>query len=887
MLSAGTRLGPYEIVASLGAGGMGEVYRARDTRLDRAVAIKVLPPALASDPQFRERFDREARAISRLTHPHICTLHDVGEHEGMAFLAMELIEGETLAARLGRGALPIDEALSVAIDIGSALDTAHRAGIVHRDLKPGNIMLARSGPKLLDFGLAKAAATVQSTATAPTAAAITAHGTILGTFQYMAPEQIEGRDADARSDIFAFGCVLYEMLTGSKAFAGKSEASLIGAIMHASPPSVSATVPVSPSELDRLVQTCLAKDPDDRWQDVRDLLRELKWIRSSGLAPRVPVAGSSKGAALRSRAIVALAAAAVLATVVSTYVITRSRVAPDVPAWAGGPITLTIGIPEGTSPPSEQGGTSPPAVSPDGRMVAWVSRGRDGSRIWIRRLDETTPRALPGTDGASYPFWSPDNRALGFFAQATLKRTNVAGGSVQALAETPLVALGGTWSAQDVIVFSTRFGLYQMPAGGGPVTQVAALDRSRQENSLRFPQFLPDGRHFLYVARSGRPEQNAAYIGSLDGKPVRLFPTLSNVVYAPPGYLLFVRDRTLVARRFDPLTLAAGAETIDVAPNVGGNSITVVGFMSVSTNGVLAYTSTPQPQQALRWFDRQGRALGALIEGVAVDQFRIAPDGRRVAAAILDAKAGTRSLWLYEAERPPVRLTFAGTHDWEPVWSPDGTRVAFGSYRDGPMNIYVKSVSGAGRDEPLLISDDQRDVGDWSADGKFLAYNLILDTNRSDVFVMPLSGADRKPVPIAATAAQENRSRFSPDTRWIAYDSDESGRTEVYVQPFPPTGGKWQVSPSGGFHPVRRRDGRELFYLGPNNTLMARDVRHGATFELGPPQRLFQTNTSIAAVGTGYDVSIDGKSFLVADRAPVGPVQPITVVLNWPALLKR
>jgi eukaryotic-like serine/threonine-protein kinase len=886
MLPPGTRLGPYEIVSMLGAGGMGEVYRARDTRLDRAVAIKVLPAAVAHDAQFRERFDREARVISRLTHPHICTLYDVGEHEGMAFLAMELIDGETLATRLERGALPIDEALTVAIDIGSALDTAHRAGIVHRDLKPGNIMLARSGPKLLDFGLAKNAA-VQSTATAPTAAAITAHGTILGTFQYMAPEQIEGRDADTRSDIFAFGCVLYEMLTGHRAFAGKSEASLIGAIMHASPPSVSAAVPVSPPELDRLVQTCLAKDPEDRWQDLRDPLRELKWIRTAGLAPRVTASGSAKGAAGRSRAIAASAGVVALAVVAGAFLITRSRATTDVPAWASGPITLTIDNPEGTAPPNEQGGTSPPVVSPDGRTVTWVSRGRDGSRLWIRRLDETTPRALSGTDGASYPFWSPDSRALGFFAQATLKRTNVAGGSVQSLAATPLVPLGGTWNAQDVIVFSTRYGLFQMPAGGGPVTQVAALDRSRQENSLRFPQFLPDGRHFLYVARSGRPEQNAAYVGGLDGKSVRLFPTLSNVIYAPPGYLLFVRDRTLVARRFDPSTLAVGAETIDVAPNVGGNSITVVGFMSVSTNGVLAYTSTPPPQYMLRWFDRQGRALGTLIEGVAIDQFRLAPDGRRVVAAILDANAGTRSLWIYEAARPPVRLTFAGTHDWEPVWSPDGDRVAFGSYRDGPMNIYVKSVAGARPDEPLLISDDQKDVGDWSADGKFLAYNLINDTNRSDVLVMPLTGTDRKPLTIAATAAQENRARFSPDSRWIAYDSDESGRTEVYVQPFPPTGGKWQVSPMGGLHAVWRRDGRELFYLGPNNTLMAREVRPAATFELGPPQRLFQTNMSLSAIGSQYDVSIDGKSFLVADRTPVGPAPPITVVLNWPALLKR
>jgi eukaryotic-like serine/threonine-protein kinase len=888
MLAPGTRLGPYEIVSCLGAGGMGEVYRALDTRLGRAVAIKILPTALAHDSQFRERFDREARTISRLTHPHICTLYDVGEHDGTAFLAMELIEGETLAARLERGALPIEQALAVAIDIGSALDTAHRSGIVHRDLKPGNIMLARSGPKLLDFGLAKSAAAVQSTATAPTAAAITAHGTMLGTFQYMAPEQIEGRDADTRSDIFAFGCVLYEMLTGHRAFAGKSEASLIGAIMHASPPSVSAAVPVSPPELDRLVQTCLAKDPEDRWQDLRDPLRELKWIQTARLAPRVTATGSFKGAGVRSRTIVAIAGVVALAIGVGGFLVTRSRVTPAVPAWADGPITLTIDIPEGTAPPNEQGVTSPPAVSPDGRMVAWVGRGREGPRIWIRRLDETTSRALPGTEGASYPFWSPDSRALGFFAQATLKRTSVAGGSIQALAATPLVALGGTWNAQDVIVFSTRYGLYQIPAGGGSLTQVAALDRSRQENSLRFPQFLPDGRHFLYVARSGRPEQNAAYVGSLDGKPVRLFPTMSNVIYAPPGYLLFVRDRTLVARRFDPATLAVGAETIDVAPNVGGNSITVVGFMSVSTNGVLAYTSTPPPQQTLRWFDRQGRPLDSLIEGVAVDQFRISPDGRRVVAAIIDASAGTRSLWMYEAGRPPVRLTFAGTHDWEPVWSPDGTRVAFGSYRDGPLNIYIKPVSGTGPDEPLLLSDDQKDLnGDWSMDGKYLAYNLILDTNRSDVMVMPLTGTARTPVPIAATAAQENRARFSPDTRWIAYDSDESGRTEVYVQPFPPTGGKWQVSPAGGLHPVWRRDGRELFYLGSNNTLMAREVRAAATFELGPPQRLFQTDLSLSAAGAGYDVSIDGKSFLVADRTPGGPVQPITVVLNWPALLKR
>ena len=924
-LQPGARLGPYEVLSALGAGGMGEVYKARDARLDRTVAIKVLSEALAADPQFRERFDREARAISRLTHPHICTLYDVGEQTGTAYLVMELLEGETLAERLTKGALPLEQALTIATQIASALEKAHRAGITHRDLKPANIMLTKAGAKLLDFGLAKSGAGRAGTSggagnaaglsTLPTTPPqLTQQGMILGTFQYMAPEQLEGEEADARTDLFAFGAVFYEMLTGKRAFEGKSQASLISAIMSSEPAPVSALQPLTPPALERLVKTCLAKDPDDRWQSAGDLLRELKWAANA--APPPDRAGLVV-ARRNGREVVAwsVAAVGVLAALAIGLVGYRQRTPADIPVFR-----TTILPPDDVSFAGSTAAADRFALSPDGRRIAFVARGEDQrTLLWVRPLDQLTAQPLASTDGASSPFWSPDSRFIAFYAQGKLKKIDAAGGPPLTLTDTVQGGGGtggGTWNRDDVIVFSPRSGsgLFRISASGGVSSPVTAIDVASNERGHQYPFFLPDGRQFLYVSRGTATSPTAVggvYVGALDSKERKqIFKGGSNTTYAR-GSLLFLRDATLMAQAFDTGTLeltgdpAPLAETIDIGGLTGA-----FGAFGVSETGLLAYqTRGGDLRSQLTWFDRTGKLVATVGEPADQMNLQLSPNGTQLAVSVLDPATNARDLWIHDLARDNLRkrFTFDPSDDLQAVWSPDGSRLIFNSARKGTQDVYQKASTGAGAEDAIVAdSTNNKYPTSWSPDGRFVLFFIGSANSKTgnDLWLLPLSG-DRKATPLLQVPFNQIDARFSPDGRWIAYGSNESGqRSEVFVMPFggaaagatrSPDGseGKWQVSSSGGSVPRWRRDGKELFYLSDDNTLMAATVNgQGSAFEVGAVRALFEIQRRMAAYlgynsGNNYDVSPDGQRFLVNVAVAGQTTAPIALVVNWPAALEK
>jgi Tol biopolymer transport system component len=871
---------------------MGEVYRARDTRLDRVVAIKILPETLAADPQFRNRFDREARTISQLEHPHICALYDVGEQDGTSFLVMQYLEGETLEARLKKGAFPLDQALAIAIQIASALDTAHRAGIVHRDLKPGNIMLTNTGAKLLDFGLAKAgeaAAAGAGLSMLPTTPpGLTVQGTILGTFQYMAPEQLEGQEADARTDIFAFGAFLYEMLTGKKAFVGKSQASLIGAILKDDPPPISTLQPVAPALLNRTVTRCLAKEPDARWQSARDLLEELKWIAERSPAT-LPVAVAERWK-MRERLAWIVAAACALAAV--GFLIFAFRREPA----AAQAVQFVVLPPEkGNFSDDGQAGTNPQpqlAISPDGRLLAFVVTTADGrARLWVRSLDAVAPRMLPGTEGAAHPFWSPDSRFIGFFAAASLKKIDVNGGPAQVLCDSPGTR-GGTWNRDGVIVFA-RFwtdGLYRVSATGGTPVLVTKIDPTRHELWHRWPEFLPDGRHFLFMSRSTQPGQDGIYAGSLDWPETsRVLATDSRVAFAPPGYLLFVREGTLLAQSFNADTLRLIGDAVPAAAKVGAYPVTGEAAFSSSATGLAYASGVAIPASQLTWFDRSGRTFGTIGATGPNRNAALSRDGTRVAVQREDLDSGGNDLWVVDvAGGSTSRFTFGSAQKRSPVWSPDGNRIAFGSYV-GTTDLYQKNTNGAGGEELLLKTGATGALAtDWSSDGRVLVYDAAGPKTSYDLWILPLVG-DRTPHPFLQTGFVETQGQLSPDGRWMAYSSDETGVREVWVQPVPASGAKWQLSTEGGAEPRWRRDGSELFYVAGTGMLMAVPIKAGApTLEAGPPKPLFETHRPYTGpLFSNYVPAADGQRFLVNTTAADTPPSPITVVLNWTAALKK
>ncbi len=876
-LSIGSRLGPYEIVEAIGAGGMGEVYKALDTRLDRTVAIKVVPDHLSKDEDVRQRFEREAKTISSLSHPHICALYDVGSQDGVEFLVMEFLEGETLTDRLSKGPLPVEQLLRFSIEIADALEKAHRQGIIHRDLKPANVMLTKSGVKLLDFGLAKAIAPVSpnSSLTAlPTIAPnLTTAGTILGTFQYMAPEQLEGREADARSDIFAFGAVLYEMATGRKAFEGKSQASLIGSILRDEPAPISVVQPMTPPALDRVVKTCLAKDPEDRWQTARDVLLQLKWIQEGGSLAGLPAPVAARR---KNRERIAWGVAAALALAAAAFGLAFARRAP-VPLRT---VRFEIATPEDVT------SIDAPRISPDGRVIAFNAVDSTGkTRIWLRPLNGLSAQPLAGTEGTTRPFWSPDSRFLGFFADGKLKKIDASGGPAQKICDAP-TGSDGTWSANGVILFDGRGNdpIYRVSAGGGTPTIGVKPEASRKETSVGWPEFLPDGLHFLYLTTGEKPDDSMYRIGLIDStESLPLAPAQTLVTYTPPGYLLFARDRTLVAQSFDLKSRKTKGEPVPLAEHIATDSVGLARF-SVSRDGTLVYR-TGESGNRLLWVDRAGKDLETLGDAAEYHNPTFSPTGDRVAFDLADPRTGRPNIWVRDLARGVnSRFTFSGDEPIAPVWSPDGRRIVF---RAGSgWDLYEKPADGEGEQKLMLHTGEQKLPGDFSRDGRYLAFQSRGKDTGWDIWILPMFG-DGKPFPFLKTPFLEALPVISPDGHYLAYQSNQSGRPEVYVQSFPTPGGKWQISTGGGFEPRWRADGRELYYRDDDQKFMAVGIVTDPKFAAGQPKALFQSRFETSVTRNRYLPSPDGSRFLAVGTLGRESITPTTVALNWFAELGR
>jgi len=885
-LEAGTRLGPYEIVSPLGAGGMGEVYRARDSRLGRDVAVKVLPSHLSDNAELKQRFEREAKAVSALSHPHICALFDVGNEGGVEYLVMELLDGETLADRLTKGPLPSDQVLRFGIQIADALDRAHKQGIVHRDLKPGNVMLTKSGVKLLDFGLAKhRAATVDSQIsqlsslpTEMTPTNLTERGTIMGTFQYMSPEQLEGKEADARTDIFAFGCVLYEMASGQKAFSGKSRASMIAAILERDPAPISSIVPMIPPALDRVVKTCLAKDPDDRFQTAHDAKLQLEWIVEGGSqagAPAIVVARR------KSRERWAWIAAGILgaAALALAYLWRRSAAHPA-------EMVQTSILPPEKGRFNFTSGS--PAISPDGSRITFVATDTAGKNmLWVRPLAALAAQPLAGTEDSFSPFWSPDGTKIGFFQGTKLKKIDAAGGPAETLCDAT-TGRGGAWNADGTIVFASDFnsGLSKVAAAGGTPSPLTKIDTAQREATHRWPSFLPDGRHFLFLVRhagSGtEPSRSAIWIGSLDGQRSELIHSVdSEAVYAS-GHVLFVRDRTLLAQPFSPGRRKLLGDAFPVAEHLQDLTGYSLSMFSAAGTGSFIYAGGGSVGVSqLAWYDRNGKRLEAIGEAGTIARPRLSHDEKRIALDVGDPSSSNTDVWVFDiARKTQTRLTFSPGFDGYPVWSPDDSQIAFSSDRKNPGDIYVKSSSGTGEEKAVLASDSNKTPFSWSSDGKTIAFSGLEPKvkNRTGA-IGTVSIADGKASPFAENPFNQGEPTFSPDGKWIAYTSAESGKFEVYVRAFPDTGGKWQISSAGGEDPVWSRDGAEIFYdLGTR--VVSVPVKTSPAFEAGSPQLLFEAPIR-GDSGVQFDVTADGKKFLIDADVTESAEAPITLVQNW------
>jgi serine/threonine protein kinase/Tol biopolymer transport system component len=904
-LTAATRLGPYEIVGVIGAGGMGEVYRARDPRLGRDVAVKILPLSFAADPDLLRRFELEARAAAALNHPNILAVHDVGSHDGTPYLVSELLEGETLRERLSQpsrtsvagrpdpalsgaaglsgshAGLSVRRTIDYAVQIARGLAAAHDKNLVHRDLKPENVFITTDGRlKILDFGLAKitqsavAAGTTELSPTTPNVN--TQAGMILGTMGYMAPEQVRGLAVDHRADIFAFGVILYEMLAGQRAFHGETTADTISAILKEDPPDLPAVERHIPPALERIVDRCLEKNPSARFQSATDLAFALESLPShsdrsetADAAAAVPSRGS------RARIAWIAAAAAGLALIGTGAVTVRHLLEKP---RAADPVQFQI-----SSPPNTPLSLAAPiAISPDGRQVVFGAISKGPPTLWVRPLGSLAARQLPGTDGASFPFWSPDSRSIGFFARGKLMKIQLNGGPPVALCDAP-TGRGGTWNDDNTIVFapSSTAALQKVTSAGGapvPLTTVGS-----GESGHRWPWFLPDNRYFVYVAAAagtGLPT-GTLWIASLDSSERTSLGTAnSNAMYAA-GHLLFVRGGTLMAQPFDPERRQTTGELFPVAEQVVGIGNSMKASFSVSSSGTLAYRPGVGTVSQLTWFDRTGKVLGPIGESQVHVNLALSPDDRRL--AVSEMSLGAVNIWMLDVARPsaPSRLTVASGGSFDPVWSADGSEVVFTSSRTGKFNIYWRAADGTGEDKVLFEPPQGAGAPDWSRDGRFLAF-----ASGGDLWVMPLSGQGSskleagKPYRFVQTSFDEGDPAFSPDGRWIAYHSSESGQAQIYVQSFPSGGNKSRISAGGGTEPVWRGDGKELFFLAPDGTMMAARIDTVKGFNASVPQPLFQAGLTSTQNNNPYVVTRDGQRFLVplVDQSVAAQM---TVVLNW------
>ncbi len=872
----GKTLGHYRVGEQLGRGGMGEVYLADDISLDRKVALKFLPDAFTGDPERMARFEREAKLLASLNHPNIAAIYGLEQAEGKRFIVMELVEGETLAQRLSQGAMPVDDALGICRQIAEGLEAAHDKGVIHRDLKPANVMITEGDKvKILDFGLAKALSGETQSADAsqsPTITeAMTQPGIVLGTAAYMSPEQAKGKAVDKRADIWAFGCILYECLTGRKAFAGETITETLAAVLKGEP-DWQALPAATPPNLRFVLRRCLEKDVSRRFRDAADVRIEIE--DAHGLAePTPPV----------KRSWLAWSTAALFFLVAIALAFVHFREQPP-PAE---PVCFQIPFPDRVS----LGTTGGFAVSPDGRLLAFSAFGSDGVyRLWLRALSSFEARPLLGTeeDFLGLFFWSPDSRFIAFNAGGKLKKIDISGGPPLTLCDMSAGFGSGSWNRDGVIIFGTPKGLMRVSAAGGTATPVTKTSPAEQGHVLG--AFLPDGRHFLYVRVSQSPESTGRYVGSLDVKPEEqnsklLLASNSGLVYAPsqnsiPGRILFLRDQTLMAQPFDEKRLELAGEPVSVAEQVGHN--TFYAFFSASTTGVLVFR--PAANSRITWIDRAGQELGKIGEPGDYPTFALSKDAGRL---LVSKEQGftQRNLWILDLQRgPTTRFTLENTRHSDPRWSADGREIVFTSTRDALKLIFRQSLTSANPAQIFKLSGISAGLDDWSPDGRYLLYH---DTPLSDLWAVPLVG-DQKPMLVThSLSGRADQGQFSPDGRWIAYNTNESGRFEVKVVPFPPTGDKWQVSTEGGAQPTWRGDGRELYFLRPDGTLMAVDVRPGKLFEWGEAHPLFKTRLNVGYATEQYAPAPDGKKFIVVTPDSEVATAPFKVVLNWTSLLNK
>jgi eukaryotic-like serine/threonine-protein kinase len=891
LLMIGKTLGHYRVGEQLGRGGMGEVYLADDTNLNRKVALKFLPDAFTGDPERMSRFEREAKLLASLNHPNIAAIYGLEQAEGTRFLVLELVEGETLAQRLSKGALPIEEALGVCRQIAEGLEAAHEKGVIHRDLKPANVMITEGDKvKILDFGLAKALSdetqSIDSSHSPTITEAMTRPGVILGTAAYMSPEQAKGKSVDKRADIWAFGCILYECLTGKRAFEGETVTETLAAVLTREPDWEKV-----PAKVRALLRRCMEKDPKKRLRDIGDAYA---WLE--GTPESAPV----------KRPWVAWCVAALCLFVAFAFAFVLFREKAPLPSES---LRFQIPLPE----KSNLVGSGMFSLSPDGRWLAFAATGSDNvSRIWVRPMDSLEARPLPDTedDGGTPYFWSPDSRFLVFWTGEKLVKIDISGGPRQTLCNHRMLVIGGSWNRDGVIIFGSNtqgVGLMQVSAGGGKPSSLTTPAISRQESSHRFPFFLSDGRHFLYWRASRNPEYDGLYVGSLGAKPEeqslkRLMEATYGTIYVSsagsgPGHLLFLHEEILMSQPFDEKRLELAGEAVPMAEGIG--SFRDAGYFSASSNGILVYRAGIGDRR-VTLLNRRGEVLGTAGEPGDYPTLAFSPDGGRAAVSRGERAEGVRHfiLRLFDFARGTnTPLTFSSSVNVSPVWSPDGSRIIFASNRDGVFNLYQKEASGAKDEEPLLKSSDDKLPTSWSSNGSFLLYSAQDSKTEYDLWVLPLEGA-RKPMPFLRTEFNEVDGHFSPDMRWVAYQSDESGSNEIYIRAFSTnsgaaseTGGKWQASVGGGTGPRWRKDGKELYYRAPDGKVMVVEVTAGTVLQPGTPKPLFQApstlETFMGIPSPSWDATSDGNQFLLMTPAAEGKQAPFSVVLNWQAGLKK